>query len=69
MGVTIGLLGWPPASFWAATTHELAAAFEARAEAYGRAPTPSPAVLRRLIESHPARVRSIRPAGQPRRRA
>ena len=32
MGLACAALGWPPAAFWAATAHELLAAFEAHRE-------------------------------------
>ncbi|MGV7031964.1 phage tail assembly chaperone [Methylobacterium symbioticum] len=47
LALCLGRLRWPPATFWAATPREVAAAL-------GRAPAPmSRAELDRLIAAHP----------------
>ena len=58
MGFCLGRLGWPPAAFWAATSHELAAALDARTG--GRAARSDAGRLARLIDDRPRRSASIK---------
>jgi Phage tail assembly chaperone protein, TAC len=60
MGFCLGRLGWPPAAFWEATSHELAAALDALSPARGRDRRPDAARLARLLDSRARRSASIR---------
>jgi hypothetical protein len=60
MGFCLGRLGWTPDAFWAATTHELAAAREARVPSGGRGRRPDTRRLARLLGEHPRQAASIR---------
>jgi uncharacterized phage protein (TIGR02216 family) len=52
MAFGLGLLGWPPAVFWAASPREIAAALRAHGPA-GTAQAPGRSVIEALMAAHP----------------